>query len=110
MSMAIGHFSFGVGATTGFLMLTGLDKKIKNTEPIRVAGGIFAIIPDAGKLVQSFDVLHEGWWADIFWLHKFLDKTDPRDTALNSFWLIVFMLVMLSIFWIRNGRRKNENS
>lgn len=102
MSMAIGHFAFGVGATTGVLMATGLDKKIKNTEPVRVAGGIFAMVPDAGKLIPSFGILHGGWWADIFWLHKFLDKIDPKDTAWISFWLIFFMLIMLGIFWLRN--------
>ena len=64
--MAIGHFSFGVGMTTGVLMATGLDKKIKNTEPLRIAGGIFAMIPDAGKLISSFDILHNGWWANLF--------------------------------------------
>ena len=100
MSMGIGHFAFGVGATTGVLMATGLDKKIKNTEPIRVAGGIFAMIPDAGKLIPSLDFLHGSWWADIFWLHKLLDKIDPQDTALASFWMILFMLVMLGVFWL----------
>ena len=106
MSMGIGHFAFGVGAITGVLMASGLDKKIKNTEPIRVAGGIFAMIHDAGKLITSLDFFHDGWPADIFWLHNFLDnKFDPKDTALNSFWLIVFMLAMLGIFWARNKGR-----
>ena len=106
MSMGIGHFAFGIGAMTGVLMASGLDKKIKNTEPIRVAGGIFAMIPDAGKLIPSLDFFHDKWPADIFWLHRFLDNTfDPKDTALNSFWLIVFMLAMLGIFWARNKGR-----
>lgn len=106
MSMGIGHFAFGVGCATAVLMATKLDRKIKNTEPIKVAGGIFAMIPDAGKLVPSLEFLHQGWWADIFWLHRFLDnKFDPRDTASNSFLLIVFMLTILSIFWLRNKGR-----
>lgn len=110
MSMAIGHFSFGVGATTGVLMVTGLDKKIKNTEPIRVAGGIFAMVPDARKLAPSLEFLHHGWWADIFWLHRFLDKIDPKDTAIASFWLIFFMLIMLGVFWLSKRRPSNESS
>ena len=104
MSMAMGHFAFGMGAATGVLMATGLDKKIKNTEPIRIAGGIFAMIPDAGKLASSFNVLHEGWWADIFWLHGVLDKIDPRDTAWASAFFLVFMLLMLCIFWFKNRK------
>ncbi|MBI2042016.1 MAG: hypothetical protein HYT20_03295 [Candidatus Nealsonbacteria bacterium] len=111
MSMGIGHFAFGVGATTAVLMATKLDKKIKNTEPIRVAGGIVAMLPDAGKLIPSLDFFHDNWVADIFWLHRFLDnKFDPQDTALNSFWLIVFMLAILGIFWMKNRRNINENS
>ncbi len=100
MSMAIGHFAFGVGATTGVLMATGLDKKIKNTEPIRVAGGIFAMLPDAGKLIPSLNILHNNWWADIFWLHRIFDnQLDQTDSVWFSFWLIIFMLVMLVIYW-----------
>lgn len=101
MSMAIGHFAFGVGATTGVLMATGLDKKIKNTEPIRVAGGILAMIPDAGKLITPFDILHDGWWADIFWLHRLLDQLDYKDTAWMSAGLLALMLLMLILFWLR---------
>ena len=94
MSQGIGHFAFGVGCTTVVLMATMLDNKIKNTEPIRIAGGIFAMIPDAGKLIPSLDFFHDTWVADIFWLHRFLDNTfDPKDTALNSFWLLVFMMI-----------------
>jgi len=110
MSMAMGHFSFGVGMTTGVLMATGLDRKIKNTEPIRVAGGIFAMIPDAGKFISSFNILHNGWRADLFWLHSLIDKIDPKDSAFASFWLVLFMVVMLSIFWLRNRRSRNEDS
>lgn len=105
MSMAIGHFTFGVGATTGVLMATGLDKKIKNTEPIRIAGGIFAMLPDAGKLIPSFDFLHRGWWADIFWLHQLSDILDSTDSALISSIFIAFMLVMLMIFWSVRKKR-----
>lgn len=104
MSMAMGHFAFGVGATTGVLMATGLDKKIKNTEPIRMAGGILAMVPDAGKLVPSLDFLHRSWWQNIFWLHGVLDKIDHQDTAWMSTILLAFMLVMLGIFWLRNRK------
>ena len=100
MSMAIGHFAFGVGASTGVLMATGLDKKIKNTEPIRVAGGIYAMVPDASKLVPFLAEFHDSWLADIFWLHRFLDtKVDPGDTALISVIFIVFMIATLGVLW-----------
>lgn len=100
MSMAIGHFTFGVGATTGVLMITGLHKKIKNTEPIRVSGGIWAILPDISKLISFLRVLHDSWLADIFWFHRLIDvRIDPPDSVLMSAVLIGFMLVMLIIFW-----------
>ena len=102
MSMAIGHFALGVGVSTAVLLAAKRQKKIgvDKTEPIRWGGGIWAMAPDIGKIIPSLDFLHNGWWADIFWFHRFLDtKIDPTDSALISFWLVFFMLAMLVIYW-----------
>ena len=101
MSLEIGHFALGVGLTTGVILATRLNKKVKNTEPIRmIGGGIWAIIPDAQKLISSLKILHNGWWTDIFWFHRFLDSSvDPTDSVLVSTIFIVFMLLMLVICW-----------
>lgn len=110
MSLAIGHFAFGVGATTGVLLATGLDKKINNTEPIRIAGGIWAMLPDVGNFIPSLKILHNGWWADAFLLHRLIDiKLDPNDSVWISTILVIFMIITLVIFWLEREKWKKSN-
>lgn len=102
MSMPVGHFGLGAGLTTMAVLLAKRQNiSVERGEGIGIAGGVWGMLPDAGKLTPVPKVLHNGWWTDLFWLHRFMDTTiDPTDSvwtsaSLFAFWL--FMLLMLRL-------------
>ena len=108
MSMAIGHFGLGAGATNLIFLLIRRQKvRVENEGSIGIAGGIWAMIPDVGKLIPALRLLHDGWWTDIFWLHRFQDHViDPTDDPWISAGLFGFWLITHAVFILINKLQK----
>jgi hypothetical protein len=95
MSFAIGHFA--LGATVTALVVTYLLPKLPYPRTVVVLGGVWALLPDAAKLVPTNPDLvafHGSLWADVFWFHRTLDRVDATDSPrLSALLVAVFVLV-----------------
>ncbi|SEO66188.1 hypothetical protein SAMN04487948_10442 [Halogranum amylolyticum] len=95
MSFAIGHFA--LGATVTALIVTYLLPRLPYPRTIVALGGAWALVPDAAKLRPTSRTLvafHDGQWADIFWLHRTLDRLDATDSPRVSALLVAVFLVV----------------
>lgn len=98
MSLGIGHFA--VGATVTTLALWLLWPRMANHRSLVIFGGLWAMIPDAGKLsmFQTEEVLafHDSAAANVFWGHRYLDILDSGDSPeVAGFCLALLALVSL---------------
>ncbi|MBT9133016.1 MAG: hypothetical protein DDT33_01547 [Firmicutes bacterium] len=80
--ITIGYFAIGhAAANIGLTVLRPRQKKCRCL--LLILSGIWAMIPDASKLIPQLEAFHYHWTADFFWLHRWIDVTvDPTD----SFW------------------------
>lgn len=81
MSQGVTHFA--VGATATVLVVTFLLPAVRYPRSWAVVGGLWAMLPDASKLVDAPWTLafHDSIWADLFWAHGTLDRLDPGDST-----------------------------
>ncbi|WP_331233497.1 hypothetical protein [Natronorarus salvus] len=80
MSQGITHFSVGAAATA---VLVTLLPPCPYSRTLVLLGGVWALIPDAAKLVPHplLRRFHRCLWADLFWFHRTLDRLDEEDSA-----------------------------
>ena len=82
MSLAVTHFA--VGATMTTLLLAARRPRSDHPRTLSVCGGLWAMAPDAGKLLNSvlLDAVHDGSLANLCWLHGAFDAADAGDAPL----------------------------
>lgn len=78
------------------------------------ASGLWAILPDFHHALDAFPRLQAQWFAlhrsplaDLFWLHRTIDRVDPRDRVAFSLamWTLFFAVVVATEFILRRRRR-----
>lgn len=82
MSQGVTHFA--VGAALTVVVVTVLIPNVRYPRSWAIAGGLWAMLPDASKLHDSPDALafHDSIWAELFWAHRALDRVDPTDSTI----------------------------
>lgn len=103
MAMAITHFAIGMGATV--LLITFLIPWVRYPRLIGLLGGLWAMVPDATKLVDWAWLAwaHDSRLADVFWLHATLDDTLP-DTTEVAVVALLFLVVATAVAEYRDYR------
>ena len=97
MSQGVTHFAVGAACTT--LVVTFLVPSVRYPRTAILAGGIWAMLPDAGKVYSHPLILrlHDSRWMDLFWLHYTLDRLDRADSSRWGAVALVAFLVMTII-------------
>jgi hypothetical protein len=70
------HFFFGAALTCLLLLplIIQLERVYMGaTWLVTTLGGIWACIPDLAKFIPAFEGFHDSIWANVFWLHQWLD-------------------------------------
>lgn len=73
--IAITHFA--VGLTIGLLLFVPVVSE-KNTIPVFVASGVWAMLPDVGHFIGPLEWLFSGLWSNVFWFHGILDTIETQ--------------------------------
>lgn len=95
MSEALTHLAIG-GSLTVLIVTTG---NVDLDHPRRwvVAGALWGLVPDAGKLtpLPRMPAFHDSAWANLFWFHRTIDQLDPGDSVpLAIGTALVFLLIL----------------
>lgn len=97
MSYAITHFAVGQACT--LFALSALPVRVERRTAVAVAGGLWAVLPDAHHLLPSLrgvtkPVFHDTVLANLFWFHGLLDAFDsPHSYAVAAAALAVLLAV-----------------
>ncbi|MEF8915198.1 hypothetical protein [Natronomonas sp.] len=104
MSQGVTHFA--VGATFTTLLVTFLVPNVRYPRVWVLAGGGWAMLPDAAKLHAnpSLLALHSSRWADIFWLHFTMDRLDSTDSVVFGAVALAALLGMTALTEYRGYR------
>jgi hypothetical protein len=84
MSLAIAHFAVGAACTA--VVLTLFVPSIPFQRTVVVAGGVWAMVPDAWRFLPTSSGVyahefHATPLANVFWFHNVLDRTDVGDST-----------------------------
>ena len=84
------------------------------------ASAVWAVLPDlhhalgwAPALQRAWrTTLHESPLSDVFWLHRVIDRADPRDRPAYSLamWGALLVVLVATEFSIRRRRRRARGS
>lgn len=99
MSQAITHFAIGAALTA--LVVTALPG-VPYPRTVVLIGGGWALVPDAAKIVprSRLRAFHRSRWADVFWLHRTLDRVDRSDSSrVASAAVATLILVTAFVEW-----------
>ncbi|WP_336135948.1 hypothetical protein [Natronomonas amylolytica] len=104
MSQGVAHFA--VGATLTTLLVTFLVPNARYPRVWVLAGGAWAMLPDAAKLYShpALVALHGSRWADVFWLHFTMDRLDSTDSALFGAVMLAALLGVTALAEYRGYR------
>lgn len=95
MALDIAHFAFGAAVTT--LGITLLARTVRYPRTVIAIGGVWAMVPDVHLISPvaraSLRAFHGSVGAEVFWLHRTLDRIDPADSKLFAAGMIAFFLV-----------------
>jgi hypothetical protein len=105
VSQGITHFAFGAVLTT--VIVTFLVPAVRYPRVWVLVGGVWAMLPDATKLLDRplLHALHDGPWADVFWLHGTMDVADPGDSTLFGAVAIGLFVLATALAEHRSYRR-----
>lgn len=107
MSLALAHFALGATLTT--LVVTFVLPRLGYPRLLAVCGGGWAMLPDGYWLLPVFQrelyVLHHSPVADLFWLHRQLDRLDPGDSPVVATLLLAVLVVATAVAEHRDYRR-----
>lgn len=92
--MAITHFTLGASAGLLLYHITtpNIDEMI-----ITMFSGLWALIPDTGKLIEPATTLHESVLANIFWFHALIDTLEtghPHIEGAIAITLLLFITII----------------
>lgn len=95
MSLDIAHFAFGAAMTT--LVVTYLVPTDWYPRTVVVAGGGWAMLPDAHHVSPVFtDQLrrlhYSSPWMDVFWFHRTLDRLDAGNSKVLAAVFLAFFI------------------
>lgn len=85
MSMGVAHFALGAALTT--LVVAVFVPGCRYPRTIVAVGGGWAMVPDAYKVLplpvaeEHLAAFHASSLADLFWLHRTLDRLDPTNSG-----------------------------
>lgn len=106
MSLALAHFAFGATVTT--LVVTFLVPTVWYPRTLVLLGGAWAMLPDLHQVspvaVAPLRAFHRTPWADLFWLHRTLDRLDPTDSATVAALLLAGFLLVTALAERRDYR------
>jgi len=87
----LGVTHFEVGATGGVLLNQKLDK---DRLVVPVTSGIFAMLPDSNKIVNTrlADVVHDTVLSNLFWFHGALDYVETGYPELEGAVALLLLL------------------
>lgn len=74
-----------------------------------LSSGVWAVVPDLYHFVPGTrawykPAVHDSWVANVFWLHRVIDRAEPGDSVELSVAVFgVFLVVFLVVEW-RVGR------
>jgi hypothetical protein len=90
----LGVTHFAVGATGGTLLTESGDVAYHKRLPLIVSSGIFAMLPDSNKIVntRAADVLHDTVLSNLFWFHGALDALETAYPELEGAVALLFLL------------------
>ena len=97
MSLGITHFAVGAAGTA--LILAVVAPTIRYRGTIITLGGIWALIPDIGKLYPHplFLEFHDSRLADLFWFHLTMDTLDPGDSVVVATVAVGLYLIVMVV-------------
>jgi len=87
----IGHFFVGYTGTLAGLLLSGKHKEIEHDGMVAMAGGFFAMLPDAHWVLPEplksewHHGFHNSEWANICFFHRIIDTSLPKDKPIHAF-------------------------
>lgn len=96
MSLGITHFAVGAAGTAIIIAIAAPTIRYRGT--LIVLGGVWALIPDVGKLYAHPTLLtfHDSRFADLFWFHRTMDLYDPTDSVYVAT-VMVFVLIVVMV-------------
>lgn len=96
--MSLWGVHIGVAGITTVLLLFVLAPGTRYRGVVVLASVGWAVLPDFHHVLGGFPALQTAWravhrsaFADVFWFHRTIDRTDPRDDPVRS-------LVMWGLF------------
>lgn len=94
MSQGVTHFA--IGAVLTVVVVTILIPNVRYPRSWAIAGGLWAMLPDASKLYDSPTTLafHDSILAELFWAHRALDRADPTDSTI---WATVALAALFGV-------------
>ncbi|WP_254768302.1 hypothetical protein [Salinilacihabitans rarus] len=108
--MGVAHFALGAALTT--LVVAASRPETRYPRTIVAVGGGWAMVPDAYKVLplplpvaeEHLAAFHASPLADVFWLHRTLDRLDPTNSGrVAAALLACFVAATLLSEW-RSGR------
>jgi hypothetical protein len=113
------HVGFA-GITTALVLLV-LAPGHRYRWPLIGASGLWAVVPDFHHALDAFPaaqatwkaVLHDSVVAELFWLHRWIDRADPGDSvplSLAMWTAFVVVLVVTETLVRRRGRRERTTT
>jgi hypothetical protein len=87
--LGITHFAVGAAGGTALNGKLGRDRLV-----VPVASGIFAMLPDSNKIVntRAADVLHDTILSNLFWFHGALDLMETGHPEIEGAVALLFLL------------------
>lgn len=100
--MAIVHFVFGM--TVGLWLETMVLDDVVDRLLLVYCVGILAMVPDLNKVLPGLGGLHDSMLANVFLLHRVLDRIDPNDTILAGIVMLALFGISLAVTWYHDRR------
>lgn len=96
----------GFAGIVTVLLLAALGVRRARRLPLVAASGGWAVVPDLYHLAPATrawykPLLHDSALADVFWLHRVIDRADPGDQVAFSLagWAALLAVVLAVEYW-----------
>lgn len=106
----LGVAHFALGATGGTLLTEAGDVDSHQRLPLIVSSGIFAMLPDGNKMVntRAADALHDTVLSNVFWFHGAVDAAETGYPELEgAVALLLFLCAAVFTCRARDGEQSS---